>query len=75
MTHTNVSEKKQLTTIILCLVGFLGIGGLHRFYTGHIVSGVIYLLTGGLLGIGTLVDLIMIIMDKFTDKEKMPLAK
>lgn len=41
----------------LCLVGAAGI---HRFYTGRYVTGVIWLLTLGLLGIGSLVDLFLI---------------
>jgi len=39
------------------LLTFLGILGAHRFYMGKWVSGIIYLLTGGLLGIGLLYDL------------------
>ena len=39
------------------LVTFLGILGAHRFYMGKWISGIIYLLTGGLLGIGLLYDL------------------
>lgn len=36
---------------------FFGFLGVHRFYLGHIGLGVLYLLTGGLLGIGAIVDL------------------
>ena len=38
------------------LLTFLGLLGIHRFYLGKIVTGLIYLLTGGLLGFGVLYD-------------------
>lgn len=39
------------------LLTFLGIFGVHRFYMGKLISGLVYLLTGGLLGLGWLYDL------------------
>ena len=58
--------------LLLCL--FLGGLGIHRFYVGKIGTGILWLLTGGLFGIGWLVDLIVIIVGGFRDKANMPLA-
>ncbi|MDX1920079.1 MAG: TM2 domain-containing protein [Candidatus Caenarcaniphilales bacterium] len=38
------------------LLTFLGLFGVHRFYMGKWVSGLIYLCTGGILGIGYVYD-------------------
>lgn len=38
------------------LLVFLGFFGVHRFYMGKIITGVIYLLSGGLFGIGYIYD-------------------
>lgn len=37
-----------------------GVIGVHRFYCGRIGTGILWLLTGGLAGIGWLVDLFLI---------------
>ncbi len=41
----------------LCIVG---VAGIHRFYAGKYVTGIIWLLTWGLFGIGSLIDLLLI---------------
>jgi TM2 domain-containing membrane protein YozV len=62
-----MSEKKRLPALLLCL--FLGGLGIHRFYVGKIGTGILQLCTLGGLGIWVLIDLIMIIVGAFTDKE------
>ncbi|HAD05102.1 MAG: hypothetical protein A2091_02155 [Desulfuromonadales bacterium GWD2_61_12] len=44
-------------TVAWVLLTFLGLFGVHRFYLGKWISGLIYLLTGGLLLLGVLYDL------------------
>ena len=67
------TQKDWLTTLILCI--FLGVFGVHRFYTGHIAIGVIQLLTLGGCGIWWLIDLIMIATGSYTDINGFPLLK
>jgi TM2 domain-containing membrane protein YozV len=63
----DASPKSRLAALLLCW--FLGILGAHRFYVGKIGTGVLQIFTLGGLGIWTLVDLIMIIVGAFKDKE------
>ncbi|WP_037230221.1 TM2 domain-containing protein, partial [Rhodopirellula baltica] len=44
-------------TMAWILLTFLGLFGIHRFYLEKWITGVIYLLTGGLFGVGWLYDL------------------
>ena len=44
-------------TVAWLLHLFLGCLGIHRFYMGKFVTGIIFLLTGGLLGFGWIYDL------------------
>lgn len=61
------SQKSKTTALILCI--FLGGLGIHRFYVGKIGTGILMLLTLGLLGIMTLIDFINIVFGNFTDNE------
>lgn len=55
--------------ITLVLTIFLGNLGIHRFYTGKIGTGILYLLTLGFGGFGVLVDIFMLLNKSFKDKE------
>jgi TM2 domain-containing membrane protein YozV len=54
----NVRRKDPQLVLLLAVLGFIGIGGVHRFVLGQIGMGLLYLLTGGLCLIGTIVDMI-----------------
>jgi TM2 domain-containing membrane protein YozV len=43
-------------TVAWILLTFLGLFGIHRMYMGKWISGIIYLLTGGVFGLGYLYD-------------------
>ncbi len=64
--------KSKLTAILLCL--FLGSLGIHRFYLGYTLIGVIQLLTLGGVLIWTFVDLIRLIIGSLKDSEGKDLA-
>jgi TM2 domain-containing membrane protein YozV len=61
------SDFNRLTTFLLCLL--LGFFGVHRFYVGRAGSGVLWLLTGGLLAVGWIYDLVMIATGEFLDEQ------
>lgn len=62
--YTN--DKSFAVTILLWF--FLGLLGIHRFYLGHIGMGVLYLLTGGLCGVGWLIDGILLLTGQLKPK-------
>lgn len=67
------SDKTMVAAALLCF--FLGSFGFHRFYVGKVGTGILMLLTLGLLGIWTLIDFVMIIVGAFKDKEGRPLKR
>lgn len=51
-------RKDPMLLLVLALIGFFGVAGIHRFFVGHIGMGILYFLTAGLCFIGTIVDMI-----------------
>ena len=61
------SNKSRAVAGLLCF--FLGEFGIHRFYVGKVGTGILWMLTAGLFGIGWLVDLLIIIFGGFKDSD------
>lgn len=69
----NTSDKSKKVALLLCI--FLGYFGVHQFYVGKIGKGLLYLFTGGLFGIGWIVDIVKILMGSFRDNVGAPLRE
>ncbi len=67
------SGKSKIVALLLCI--FLGGAGVHLFYVGKIGTGILYLFTGGLFGIGWIIDIIKIATGSFTDCDGYPLKE
>ncbi len=72
---TVTSDKNKKTTLILCCLGILGIGGIHDFYLGKFGSGLIKLFTVNWFFIGTIIDLIKIASGSYKDNSGAPLRQ
>ncbi|MCL2702710.1 MAG: NINE protein [Defluviitaleaceae bacterium] len=59
------SPYNRVLALLLCL--FFGVAGFHRFYVRKIGTGVLWLLTGGMFGIGWILDLIAILCGYYRD--------
>lgn len=56
MVQFNSRSKSESTALILNALGCIGVAGIGRIYLGQTGIGILYLLTLGVLFIGTLID-------------------
>ncbi len=61
MKNNSATPKDKTISFLLCL--FLGIFGAHKFYDGKTGLGVLYFFTGGLFGIGWIVDTVKLLRE------------
>lgn len=66
-TSVETSTKKRLIALLLCI--FFGWTGIHRFYVDKIGTGLALLFTFGGFGMWIPVDIVLILMGLFKDKE------
>lgn len=65
--------KDWLVALLLSiLVGWLGV---DRFYLGYVGLGILKLVTCGGLGVWSIIDIILIAMNKVPDKNGQPLVR
>jgi TM2 domain-containing membrane protein YozV len=69
-------RKETNITLVTALLGFLTVAGVHRFYLGQVGMGLLYLFTGGLCAIGTIIDVFNYkrLTYRFNEKEALDVA-
>ena len=72
--QTGISSKLRLVALLFCFL--FGIFGAHRFYVGKTGTAILMICTlGGGFGIWVMIDLILIALGSFRDKEGKRLLK
>ena len=69
-------RKDSTSTLLMAVLGFVVVAGVHRFYLGQIGMGLAYLFTGGFCLIGTIVDLFNYrsLTEAFNEKQALEVA-
>ena len=67
MQTNEISPISRLVTLLLAW--FLGFFGVHRFYVGKIGTGVLMLVTFGGFGVWWFVDIVLVLIGSFRDKQ------
>lgn len=76
---TRLQQEKSVrlgVSYLLWMAGFFGVGGLHRFYNGKYVTGVLWFCTWNLFFLGQVVDGFIMpgMVDKYQDKMRKKLG-
>ena len=68
-----ISPRSRLVMLLLCI--FAGVPGVHRFYARRFWTGLLWLFTLSLLGLGFIYDLVMILLGEFRDGQGRRIAR
>jgi len=69
MDNPGYEKKSKAKAYLFWVLSFFGVLGFHRFYLGKIGTGIGWLLTGGVLGLGAIYDLFA--LSKMVDDQNM----
>ncbi len=72
--NPNISPLSRSTALILALLGFFLVCGLHRLYAGKVISGLLQLITVGFFGIWQIIDIFRLIFGSFEDSQGRTIA-